>query len=61
MLVNMDKEVEHQPNISITADMRRWQTEVQLAQDWDSQDKVDNNRVLAVHVREWSYRFKDVH
>ena len=27
--------------------MRRWQTEVQLAQDWDSQDEVDNNRVLA--------------
>ena len=27
--------------------MRRWQTGVQLAQGWESQYKVDNNRVLA--------------
>ena len=42
--------------------MRRGQTGVQLAQGWASQDKVDNNRVLAsTHVREWPYRFRDVY
>ena len=40
--------------------MRRWQTGVQLAQGWDSQEKADENRVLAsAHVREWPYRFRD--